>query len=130
MPRPPIVQTLRQGLRRRCPRCGEGALFGRWFTLEKRCSSCHLDYERNPGDTWALWLIGDRLFIAVMIIIVFLLVRSDSWTFGIAITVATIVPLVWTMPHRMGFCLAVDYWVRASWGDLSETVRAGDDGAP
>lgn len=119
MSRPPVVPTLARGLRRRCPRCGEAPLFARFFTLHPRCTACGLEYERNPGDTWALWLIGDRLFIAVVIIAVFLVARSDSWTFALVLTVVTVVPLVWTMPHRMGICIAIDYWVRAAWGDLS-----------
>ena len=46
--------ALRRGLSRRCPHCGQGALFSGWSHLD-RCSACGLVYERNPGDTWAFW---------------------------------------------------------------------------
>jgi hypothetical protein len=36
---------------------------GQWRHLES-CSSCGLIFERNPGDTWAFTVIGDRLPIA------------------------------------------------------------------
>lgn len=32
------------GLKGRCPRCGEGALFDGFLTLQPRCSACGLDF--------------------------------------------------------------------------------------
>ncbi len=55
-----ISTALRRGLRKRCPHCGEGPLFSGWSHLE-RCSVCGLVFVRNPGDTWAFTIIGDRL---------------------------------------------------------------------
>ena len=33
----------------RCPRCGQGGLFRRWFTLAERCPRCGLRFEREEG---------------------------------------------------------------------------------
>lgn len=120
-----IWPALKHGWARRCPRCGGEPLFARFFTLRQGCGRCRLTFEVDPGDTWALWLIGDRVFIGLLIIAVFLVFRSDSWTFGMVLVVVTVVPLIWTMPHRMGVCIAVDYLVRARWGDLA-TVDAAE----
>jgi uncharacterized protein (DUF983 family) len=38
-----------RGLRRKCPRCGEGGLFHRWFTMVPDCPRCELHFEREPG---------------------------------------------------------------------------------
>jgi uncharacterized protein (DUF983 family) len=38
-----------RGLRRKCPRCGAGKLFSRWFRMVEECPNCHLHYEREPG---------------------------------------------------------------------------------
>ena len=121
---PPLWTAVRRGLRKRCPRCGEGALFGRWFSLEERCTACSLQYERSPGDTWAFWLIGDRVFLALLIIAVFLVFRSDSWLFGFFLLVVVGGPLVFTMPHRMGVCIALDFLSRCHWGDLAQPEAA------
>ena len=118
--RPKIGRVLARGLAGRCPHCGRAPLFAKWFTLNERCAACGLRFEQNPGDTWALWLIGDRVFIAVLIILVFLVFRSSSWALAGAVLVAVVVPLVWTMPHRMGVCLAFDYLSRVYWGESSE----------
>ena len=37
------VLTLR-GLRRRCPRCGAGRLFARWFRMAERCPGWQLQH--------------------------------------------------------------------------------------
>lgn len=118
--RPARLEVLARGLRRRCPHCGRAPIFARWFTLRERCEVCGLRFEQNPGDTWALWVIGDRVFVGLLIILVFIIFRSSSWTLGAGILLAVVVPLVWTMPHRMGLCLAFDYLIRVYWGDASE----------
>jgi uncharacterized protein (DUF983 family) len=37
------------GLTRRCPRCGAGRLFRRYFALVPDCPRCALHFEREPG---------------------------------------------------------------------------------
>src|SRR5882672_10629260 len=71
-----IGTALRRGLRKRCPHCGEGPLFSGWSQRE-RCSACGLIFARNPGDTWAFTIIGDRLPMAAMIVLIYFgVVRS------------------------------------------------------
>lgn len=38
-----------RALRLRCPRCGRGKLFAGLFRMNKQCSECGLDLEREPG---------------------------------------------------------------------------------
>jgi uncharacterized protein (DUF983 family) len=38
-----------RGLTRRCPRCGSGRLFRRWFAIRERCPRCALRLEREEG---------------------------------------------------------------------------------
>jgi uncharacterized protein (DUF983 family) len=38
-----------RGLTKRCPWCGQGKLFRRWFTLIERCPKCGLRFEREEG---------------------------------------------------------------------------------
>jgi uncharacterized protein (DUF983 family) len=42
-------RTVGRGLRLRCPRCGEGRLFGGLFKMVDRCPSCGLDVRREQG---------------------------------------------------------------------------------
>jgi uncharacterized protein (DUF983 family) len=46
---PTILIALMRGLLRRCPRCGQGRLFRRWFNFPKTCPRCGLRFEREEG---------------------------------------------------------------------------------
>jgi uncharacterized protein (DUF983 family) len=48
-PTPGAGQLLARALRLRCPRCGTGRLFRKWFSMNPRCSDCGLKLERAPG---------------------------------------------------------------------------------
>lgn len=43
------MRTLWWGFTRRCPRCGSGHLFRRYFTIVPDCPRCGLHFEREPG---------------------------------------------------------------------------------
>ena len=66
-----ILRALGRGLRRRCPHCGRGPLFSGFAHHLERCRVCGLVYERNPGDTWAFTIIGDRLPIAAIVALIY-----------------------------------------------------------
>lgn len=42
-------RMLLRGLFARCPVCGGGHIFRRWFTMAERCPTCSLRYERVDG---------------------------------------------------------------------------------
>jgi uncharacterized protein (DUF983 family) len=46
---PSISVVLVRGFARRCPWCGQGKLFHRWFTLPETCPRCGLKFEREEG---------------------------------------------------------------------------------
>jgi len=43
------VRMLWRGCTRRCPRCGTGSLFRRWFEIVPDCPGCGLHFEREAG---------------------------------------------------------------------------------
>jgi uncharacterized protein (DUF983 family) len=43
------LRILVRGATRRCPVCGRGGLFSRYFSLAKACPGCGLRFEREPG---------------------------------------------------------------------------------
>ena len=121
-----IATTLGRGLRKRCPHCGEGRLFSGWSHLE-RCSTCGLVFERNPGDTWAFTIIGDRLPVAAIIALIYFgVVRSHR---GLGLTMLAVfgVLLVWTAPNRWGVGIALHYLSRVCWPDPADPIPPGRD---
>ena len=46
---PSVGRMLWRGMRRRCPRCGTGKLFSRWFRMVERCPGCGYRFQREEG---------------------------------------------------------------------------------
>ena len=119
------VTALRRGLSRRCPHCGQGPLFSGWHHLE-RCAVCGLVYERNPGDTWAFTIVGDRLPVAAIIVMIYFGIGRSHPALGIATFVVLGLVLVWTSPNRWGAGIALHYLSRVYWPDPSDPVPTKD----
>jgi uncharacterized protein (DUF983 family) len=71
--RPPTAWTaLLRGLTRRCPWCGGGHLFRRWFVMVERCPRCGFRLDQGDGaflGAMALnYGVAGTLFIAILII--------------------------------------------------------------
>ena len=91
-PRPLTVPLLLwRGLARRCPLCGGGGLFRRWFTVVDRCPRCGFRLERIEGH-W-IGALGMNTIVTlgavlVAVVVSFLLTYPDG---SIAVALAVIV---------------------------------------
>ena len=112
--------ALKNGLRRRCPHCGAGALIDGRLTTREKCSECGLVFERNAGDTWAFWIIGDRIPVAIGIAVIYFGLGPRSWTQGAVFFGALAAFLIATIPHRIGVVVALDYLSRRYWPDADD----------
>jgi uncharacterized protein (DUF983 family) len=117
-----LVRTaLRRGLSKRCPHCGRGRLFhGR--THLARCAVCGLEYERNPGDTWAFTIIGDRVPIGIMIALLYFTFARSHPAIGIVAFVLMTALLIWTAPNRWGMGIALHYLSRVYWPEPADPI--------
>ena len=116
-----IATALGRGLRKRCPHCGNGRLFAGWSQLPA-CSHCGLVYLRNPGDTWAFTIVGDRLPIAGMIVLIYFGVVRSYPVLGFTLLIVMLVLLVWTAPNRWGVGIALHYLSRVFWPNPEEPI--------
>jgi len=119
---PMIWKSLKNGLHRKCPHCGAGALLDGWMTVRDRCPACGLVYERSAGDTWAFWIIGDRIPIAIAIAAVYFGVGPRSWFEGFLAIGVVAMALIATIPHRVGLVVALDYLSRRWWPDSNDAL--------
>ncbi|HMB79705.1 MAG TPA: hypothetical protein VKI43_06545 [Vicinamibacterales bacterium] len=117
-----ILTALRRGLSKRCPHCGKGRLFERWSHHLEQCSVCGLVYERNPGDTWAFTIIGDRLPVAAIIVLIYFGWGRMPLAVGLLTVAAFGVLLIWTAPNRWGAGIALHYLSRVYWRDPDDPV--------
>jgi len=117
-----IATVLGRGLRKRCPHCGQGPLFSGFAHHLERCSACGLIYERNPGDTWAFTIIGDRIPVAAVIILIYFGVVRSHPVLGAVVFVVVGIVLVVTAPNRWGLGIALHYLSRVYWPDPADPV--------
>ena len=114
---------LRRGIRRKCPQCGEGPLFSRWYKLRDHCPVCGLKYLENQGDLWGLLLFGDRVLFMIPLIVVFLIAQGTNavwlYAFGGVLTIG----LLFSFPHRIGINVALEYRIRRTSSDLADRAE-------
>ncbi|MBY0496327.1 MAG: hypothetical protein K2Y23_19130 [Cyanobacteria bacterium] len=113
--------ALGRGLRKRCPHCGEGQLFSAWKQFE-RYAMCGLVYTRNPGDTWAFTVVGDRLPIGAIIILIYFGILRSHPVLGTIMMAVAVAVLVWTAPNRWGVGIALHYLSRVYWPDPADPL--------
>jgi uncharacterized protein (DUF983 family) len=64
----PPVSPFAAGLKGKCPRCGQGALFKGYLALLRSCPNCALDYSKaDSGDGPAVFVIFIVGFAAVAV---------------------------------------------------------------
>ena len=83
---------------------------------------CGLIYERNPGDTWAFTIIGDRIPVAAVIILIYFGVVRSHPVLGAAVFVVVGIGLIVTAPNRWGLGIALHYVSRVYWPDPADPV--------
>ncbi len=115
-----IRSAVGRGWRKRCPHCGEGLLFSGWAGKRRRCDVCGLVFERNPGDTWAFTIIGDRIPVAAMVVIVYFGVFRTRPLVGSVLFLLLAVAFVVTTPNRWGVGIALHYVSRVLSRDVDD----------
>ncbi len=83
---------------------------------------CGLVYTRNPGDTWAFTIIGDRLPMAAMIAVIYFGVVRSHPLLGLTMLAVLMALLVWTAPNRWGAGIALHYVSRVFWSDPADPI--------
>src|SRR6266513_4523773 len=110
---PSRLRMLARGATRRCPRCGAGKLFHRWFTMLPSCPRCGLQFEREPGYwTGAIvmnTIIIGGLFMLVFVVTMILTVPDIPWVtlLIVVIPLMTLGPLI-IYPFSKTLWVAVD----------------------
>ena len=133
---PRALTVFLRGATRRCPRCGSGRLFTRWFTIRDRCPRCGLRLEREEGGFLGAMTINYTVtaFVWIVLLVGWLIVDlPDLHVPALTITsiaIAAIVPLVF-WPFSKTIWASVDYLIyRTSpdYGSREAADRASGNG--
>ncbi len=113
---------LGRGARLRCPRCGGGGLFERWFRMRSACPTCELDFEREDGYwTGAVMVnlaVTEGVFIVLFLAMVLATAPDVPWTIVLVVVVAAnvVVPIAF-YPFSRALWLAGDLAFRRAVGE-------------
>ncbi len=83
---------------------------------------CGLVYERRPGDTWLYVVAGDRVPIAILVVLVYFDLFRRYSAFRLGLFAAIGVLLVATARARWGVGIALHYLTRRFWPDPDDPI--------
>ena len=120
--RPAVLGTLWRGIRRRCPVCGERAIFRSFLRLRRDCGGCGWLLEREPGTaTGAMYLVAIlSQFFAVFVLVAMFF---TDWSTGLKLVVALPVIALFSLlalPMSKGIWVAVEYLTDCYTGRTSD----------
>jgi uncharacterized protein (DUF983 family) len=103
-------------LKRRCPRCGEGAIFNGLFSMLEKCPVCGLEYERRSagyftGAMYVSYALAIPLISALTLVEYLFL---PHWTLFRLVLLATAisVPLIpWVWQYSRVIWIHFDQWM-------------------
>jgi uncharacterized protein (DUF983 family) len=127
---PGAVSVLLRGLTRRCPRCGSGGLFERWFAIRQRCPRCQLQLEREEGGFLGAMVVSYTVTAAVWLALLVAWLIVDLPDLHVAaltiasIALAGLVPLLF-WPFSKTIWASVDHLVDRSTPDYPSREAAG-----
>ncbi len=109
-------KTLLRGLMRRCPRCGEGALFDGYLKRKSDCAHCGESFIGLDADDGPAWLtVGATAFLVIPLLI--FLERGETlpyWLEGAIAAAATVGCVLLLLPFAKGFFIAALWLTRRS----------------
>jgi len=111
MPRASAKDLISRGLRLRCPRCGEGAVFRRWYAYRENrsCPRCGLVYDPR-GESLAFMYLSTAFLTGIMFIVLITMPpqRLELYRFGLV--GAALFLYIATMPVRKALAIALNYF--------------------
>lgn len=116
----PAISPYRTGLRGRCPRCGNGALFDGFLQIAKRCNACKLNYDfADSGDGPAVFIILFAGFILVSgALVTEVLYQPPYWVHAVVWGPLTLILCLGLMRPFKATLVALQYYNKAEQGRL------------
>lgn len=106
-----------RGFCRKCPSCGEGALFDGYLTVNDKCSACGeaLHHHRaDDGPAYLTILVVGHL-LAVLIHVMWTQFRPDPLVMATVLTVFCVALSLYLLPRLKGLVVAIQ-WARRMHG--------------
>jgi len=106
-------QIFWRGVKMRCPRCGLGPIFQRWWTYTeyKECPRCALPYDPR-GESLGFMYLSTAFLTGIMFIVLITVPPRDLATYRIGLVTGALALYGATLPFRKGIAIALNYFNR------------------
>lgn len=111
-----------RGATLRCPRCGSGHLFRRYFTLLADCPRCRLHFEREPGYWAGALAINIGLVFAIFTVAFVVILAFTVPEVPVGPALAVLVPIMVLGPVAF-YPLSKTLWMAVDHGFLQRINR-------
>jgi uncharacterized protein (DUF983 family) len=110
-PQRDIKQAVKNGLRCKCPRCGQGALFSRYLKVQANCPHCGLDLtpqRADDGPAYVVVLIVCHV-VGITLGILWEHFRMDPLQMALMLSAVAIVLALCLLPPAKGLFVAMQW---------------------
>src|SRR5262249_24109941 len=120
-----LSTTILPGLACKCPRCGEGKLFGGFFSLRPSCGACRLDYcFIDAGDGPAVFIILIAGFMVVFCaLIVEVMYQPPFWLHAVLWVPLVLLTTLAPLRSMKSLLIALQFHHKAQEGRLIDRDR-------
>ncbi|MBY6135257.1 DUF983 domain-containing protein [Leisingera sp. XS_AS12] len=103
--------ALVNGLRLRCPACGQGKLLHSYLKVNDGCSECgeELHHQRADDGPAYLTILVVGHILGFVLHIVYVQLRPDPWTLALILSVVTVVASLVMLPRMKGLVVAYQW---------------------
>jgi uncharacterized protein (DUF983 family) len=95
----------------KCPRCGEGAIFRRWWTYTEyqRCPRCELEYDPR-GESLGFMYLSTAFLTGLMFLVLLLAPPRHLADYRVGLVAGALALYGATLPFRKGLAIAFNYF--------------------
>jgi uncharacterized protein (DUF983 family) len=112
---PGFVASLMRGLRRLCPRCGEGKMFSGYLSVQHACAACGMEFEPLRSDDappyFTLFIVGHVML--SLYVAAWRFVEAPLWAQAVFWCGLTAVMSLALLPFIKGGVMAVIFTTKA-----------------
>lgn len=105
-----MSRLILRGLKKRCPKCGQGRLYQKWYQLRSHCPQCGLRFLKDPVDILVFMYLSTAFLTGLFILLMFWILPADQTGGRIILLVGALALMVLSLPYRKGVALALEYW--------------------
>ncbi len=107
----PVKPAIWNGLRCRCPRCGEGALFAGYLKVTPTCTQCGQELHHHRADDGPAYLtillVGHIM--GFVMHLMWSQLRPEPWVMATVLTTLAVVMSLFLLPRMKGMVVAIQW---------------------